>query len=70
MKKVVIFCRVSSTNDRQNYERQISDLTQLAMSLNYQIDAVFAEKISGASKDLTGDEQLCSKPEAHLLRDQ
>jgi predicted site-specific integrase-resolvase len=44
MKKVVLFCRVSSTNDRQNYERQINDLTQLATSLNYQIEAVFAEK--------------------------
>lgn len=51
MKKVVLFCRVSSTNDRQNYERQINDLTQLATSLNYQIEAVFAEKISGAKKN-------------------
>ena len=51
MKKVVLFCRVSSTNDRQNYERQINDLTQLASSLNYQIEAVFAEKVSGAKKN-------------------
>jgi DNA invertase Pin-like site-specific DNA recombinase len=51
MKKVVLFCRVSSTNDRQNYERQINDLTQLACSLNYQIEAVFAEKVSGATKN-------------------
>ena len=52
MKKVVLFCRVSSTNDRQNYERQINDLTQLASSLNYQIEAVFAEKVSGAKRTL------------------
>jgi DNA invertase Pin-like site-specific DNA recombinase len=51
MKKVVLFCRVSSTNDRQNYERQVNDLTQLASSLNYQIEAVFAEKVSGAKKN-------------------
>ena len=51
MKKVVLFCRVSSTSDRQNYERQINDLTQLASSLNYQIEAVFAEKVSGAKKN-------------------
>jgi len=51
MKKVVLFCRVSSVSDRQNYERQINDLTQLASSLNYQIEAVFAEKISGAKKN-------------------
>lgn len=51
MKKVILFCRVSSTNDRQNYERQINDLTQLADSLNYQVEAVFAEKVSGAKKN-------------------
>ena len=51
MKKVVLFCRVSSTNDRQNYDRQISDLKQLADSLNYQVEAVFAEKISGAKRN-------------------
>jgi len=51
MKKVVLFCRVSSTNDRQNYDRQISDLKQLADSLNYQVEAVFAEKLSGAKKN-------------------
>ena len=42
MKRVVLFCRVSSTNDRQNYDRQINDLTQLATTLNYQVEAVFA----------------------------
>jgi DNA invertase Pin-like site-specific DNA recombinase len=52
MKKAVIYARVSSTNDRQNYERQIKDLTQFASSLNYQIEAVFAEKISGAKKNV------------------
>lgn len=48
MKKVVLFCRVSSTNDRQSYDRQVNDLTEYAKSMNYKIDAVFAEKISGA----------------------
>ena len=51
MKKVVLFCRVSSTNDRQNYDRQINDLTQLAFSLNYQVEAVFAERVSGTKKN-------------------
>ncbi|MGA1977918.1 MAG: recombinase family protein [Bacteroidales bacterium] len=51
MKRVVLFCRVSSTNDRQNYDRQINDLTQLATLHNYQIEAVFAEKVSGAKKN-------------------
>jgi len=48
MEKIVLFCRVSSTNDRQNYDRQINDLTQLATSRNYEIVGVFAEKVSGA----------------------
>ena len=51
MNKVVLFGRVSSTNERQSFERQINDLTQLASSLNYQVEAVFAEKISGATKN-------------------
>ena len=58
MKKVVLFCRVSSTNDRQNYDRQINDLTQLANSLNYQVEAVFAEKVSGAKKNIERKELL------------
>ena len=51
MKKVVLFCRVSSTNDRQNYDRQVKDLTVLAASLNYRVMFIFAEKISGAKKN-------------------
>ena len=51
MKKVVLFCRVSSNNDRQNYERQINDLTQFAESTNYKVEAVFAEKVSGVKKN-------------------
>jgi len=51
MKKVVLFCRVSSTNDRQSYDRQINDLTQLAETQNYHVAGVFAEKVSGAKKN-------------------
>lgn len=51
MKKVVLFCRVSSTNDRQNYDRQISDLTEWAISQNHHIEGTFAEKVSGAKKN-------------------
>ncbi|MFN8240742.1 MAG: recombinase family protein [Bacteroidales bacterium] len=58
MKRVVLFCRVSSTSDRQSYDRQISDLTQLAKSLNYQIEGVFAEKVSGAKKNSDRKELL------------
>jgi len=58
MKRVVLFCRVSSTNDRQNYERQINDLTQWARLNNYKIEGTFAEKISGAKKNFERKELL------------
>ena len=51
MKKVVIFARVSSTNGAQDYERQINDLQALASANNWTIEAVFAEKVSGAKKN-------------------
>jgi len=51
MKNVVLFARVSSTNNRQNYDRQINDLMELAKSHNYKVEAIFAEKISGAKKN-------------------
>jgi len=56
--RVVLFCRVSSTNDRQNYDRQINDLTHLALSSNYKIEAIFAEKVSGARKNMERNELL------------
>lgn len=58
MRKVVLFCRVSSTNDRQNYDRQINDLTQLAEAQNYRVTGVFAEKVSGAKKNSERKELL------------
>lgn len=51
MKKVVLFCRVSSTNDRQSYDRQINDLKQLANASGYDIAGIFAEKVSGVKQN-------------------
>lgn len=51
MQSVVIFARVSSTNDRQSYDRQINELHTLASNQNYSVCGVFAEKISGATKN-------------------
>lgn len=51
MKKVVIFARVSSTNGTQDYERQINDLQALATANYWIVEAVFAEKVSGAKKN-------------------
>lgn len=58
MENVVLFCRVSSTSDRQNYERQINDLSQLAEARNYKIEAIFAEKVSGAKKNIERPELM------------
>lgn len=52
MKKVVIFARVSSTNGTQDYERQINDLQMLASTNSWIVEAVFAEKVSGAKKNI------------------
>ena len=49
--KGVIFSRVSSVSDRQNTERQISDLTNFADGNGIDIVKVFSEKISGATKN-------------------
>ena len=43
----IIYARVSSTNDRQNTERQVADLQRYAAANNLQVVKVFEEKISG-----------------------
>ena len=48
----IIYARVSSVGDRQNTERQISDLTSYAAYQNLQVLQVFEEKISGAKKNV------------------
>ena len=45
--KAIIYARVSSTNDRQNTERQVADLQRYAAANNLQVVQVFEEKISG-----------------------
>lgn len=47
----VIYARVSSLSDRQNTERQVSDLRSYAEYQNLQISKIFEEKISGAKKN-------------------
>ncbi len=46
MVKTVIFARVSTSV--QEYERQVNELTTFAKSNDWSVEAVFAEKISGA----------------------
>lgn len=51
MEKVVIFARVSSSNGSQDYERQINDLQSVAMTKGWHVEAIFAEKVSGAKRN-------------------
>ena len=50
--KAIIYARVSSLGDRQNTERQISDLNQYAAYQNLEISRIFEEKISGAKRNV------------------
>lgn len=49
--KAVIFARVSSTGDRQDTARQVSDLKAYAQSSGLEVVKVFEEKASGARRD-------------------
>ena len=47
--KVVIYTRVSTSI--QDYQRQINELTAFASKNNMSVEAIFAEKVSGAKKN-------------------
>ncbi len=47
--KVVIYTRVSTQG--QDYQRQINDLTAYASKNSMSVEAIFAEKVSGAKKN-------------------
>lgn len=47
-----IYARVSSTNDRQNTERQVIDLTEYAEHNGLNLIKVFEEHVSGAKKNI------------------
>lgn len=48
--KVVIFARVST--NVQDYERQVNELTALTNRNGWSVEATFAEKVSGAKKNV------------------
>ena len=54
--KTVIFARVST--NVQDYNRQVNELTVLAKSNGWSVEAVFAEKISGAKANTERTELL------------
>ena len=47
----VIYARVSSIGDRQNTERQVSDLTALSSRMGLTLEKVYEEHVSGAKKN-------------------
>ena len=49
--KAVIYARVSSTSDRQNTDRQISDLLDYVKYQHLELSKIFEEHISGAKKN-------------------
>lgn len=49
--KAVIYARVSSLGDRQNTDRQISDLLDYVKYQNLEISKIYEEHISGAKKN-------------------
>jgi len=51
-KTAVIYARVSSTGDRQNTDRQVSDLLDYVKYQNLEICKIYEEHISGAKKNV------------------
>lgn len=67
MMKTVIFARVSTSV--QEYDRQVNELTALANSNGWSVEAIFAEKISGAKANTVRTELLnmINYVEAHRI---
>lgn len=67
MKRVVIYARVSTSS--QDYNRQISDLREYAMKMDYVVVKEFSEKISGAKKVAEREQlsELLKYVEAHHI---
>ena len=53
---VVLLCRVST--ERQDYTRQVKELTGYCKSAGWDIDRIFANKVSGAKRNLDRPEVL------------
>ncbi|WP_019130780.1 recombinase family protein [Alistipes communis] len=49
MMKVVLLCRVSTNT--QDYDRQVKELTAYCQQMNWSVEKIFANKVSGAKKN-------------------
>lgn len=67
MEHIVIFARVST--NIQDYDRQVNELTAVASSRDWNVEAIFAEKVSGAKKNNERSElkNMIEYVEAHKI---
>lgn len=70
--KAIIYARVSSIGNRQNTDRQISDLQEYAKNNSYEVSKIFEERISGAKKNtertvLKEAIEFCEKNEIKMI---
>lgn len=68
MEKVVILARVST--DKQDYERQVNELTDYCRKMNWEVEKVFTNKVSGAKKNEEREEiqELINYVNTHKIR--
>ena len=68
MEKVVILARVST--DKQDYERQVNELTDYCRKMDWEVERVFTNKVSGAKKNEEREEiqELISYVNSHQIR--
>lgn len=68
MEKVVILARVST--DKQDYERQVNELTDYCRKMDWKVEKVFTNKVSGAKNNEEREEiqELISYVNSHQIR--
>lgn len=68
MEKIVILARVST--DKQDYERQVNELTDYCRKMDWKVEKVFTNKVSGAKKNEEREEiqELISYVNSHQIR--
>lgn len=68
MDKVVILARVST--DKQDYERQVHELTDYCRKMDWKVEKVFTNKVSGAKKNEEREEiqELISYVNSNQIR--
>ena len=68
MEKVVILARVST--DKQDYERQVNELTDYCQKMDWEVEKVFTNKVSGAKKNEEREEiqELISYVNSNQIR--